>query len=173
MEGKLEGIDGLLKNFGALGVEIEGHALNGLKKAGMSIIADAQSNLRANGSIVFGRLAHSGKTQVLLDKSGVDVGFFAKDSENGYAEYVEYGTRGVPARKKMPPPAALAMWGKRKFGLKDEEAESFGWAKAMNILRYGTPPKPFFHPAVEKNTPRIAEAMSTAIRSYFSKLFKI
>lgn len=166
MNAEIDGLEELRKKFGALGVEVEAKALDGLKAAGLNIIADAQTNLRNNKTNTFGRLSNSGKVQAINDGIGVDVGFFSEEQTDGYASHVEYGTRGYPARKRIPPPGALAMWAKKKLRLKDDEAEARGWAIAKRIFKFGTRPQPFFNPAVQKNVHEITKAITTAVRHY-------
>lgn len=161
-------------------------AMEGLKRAGMNIIADAKENLRANGSMASGNLRKSGKVQkVDGDKDSLDVGFFVQGKDTGYAYFVEYGRRSG----KMPPPQDLIEWIRKKnktkgaksalnsFVLfknanarkhKNRTAEDFllmaARALAFHIGKHGTRPHPFFAPAVEKNKASIEDAISESVK---------
>lgn len=160
MQIELQGQEQLFNTLSALERQIVyKDAKNGLKKAGMQIIADAQRNLRNSHINTTGRLSNSGKVQETADGQGLDVGFMSGD-EN-YAGAVEYGRRAG----KMPPPRMLAAWAYKKFQLKDwKEANSAGFAIARLIARFGTKPHPFFKPAVEKNESRILREITEAIK---------
>lgn len=158
-------------------------AMRGLRKGGMSIIADAKENLKANGSVATGQLRASGKVQkVEEDETSLDVGFFAKESQ-GYAYFVEYGRRSG----KMPPVEMLMEWLRKRTThskalksalahiegrrvrrtseyTKDYLLRSAAWALAKWIAKKGTKPHPFFGPAVEANQQRISEAVSNEIK---------
>ena len=52
----VEGLDKLLRAFDKSEKTVRTAAMKGLQKAGLEIIADAQTNLRSNGSVVTGLL---------------------------------------------------------------------------------------------------------------------
>ena len=159
----------------------------GLRQAGMNIIADAKQNLKNGGHIATGGLRASGRVQkVEGDPDSIDVGFFSKDSKNGYAYFVEYGRRSG----KMPPVDSLMEWlrkkssnrrsksalqsalvyansGKRvrKIKTADDLLRSAAWGLAKMIAKKGTKPHPFFAPAVEKNKADIERAISNSVKN--------
>ena len=161
-------------------------ARQGLRKAGMQIIADSVQNIRNNGSWTGGQLAQSGRVQkVEGDADSIDVGFFSKDSKNGYAYYVEYGRRSG----KMPPPQDLIPWLRKKNKTKGAKSALKSMTLIMNararkhknrtpedlllmaatalafhIGKKGTKPHPFFNPAVKKNESAITQAIADAVK---------
>ena len=156
----VEGLDKLLRAFDKTEKTVRTAAMKGLQKAGLDIIADAQMNLRSNGSVVTGLLRQSGKVQK-VDDYNLDVGFFdTLNRQSGYAYFVEYGRRAG----RMPPPDELAQWAYKKFQLHDRKAaRAAGWALAMKIAQEGTKPHPFFEPAIEKNKTKIIDASKGSI----------
>ena len=163
---RLEGMQELLRAMSARRVEINREAAEGLKRAGMGVIADAQRNLRQNTSWVTGLLGNSGKVIDNGDE-GLDVGFFDQSTNTeGYAMYVEYGRRAG----KMPPPDALEEWVYKKLRVRDRKvARSIGWAMAVNIARRGTRPHAYFNPAVQKWRDRIVRTISAAVKKVIAK----
>ena len=158
----VEGLNELLRRFDNAGDKIRKAAMQGLERASLQIIADAQMNLRDNGSVVTGLLRQSGKVQK-VDDDNLDVGFFdSLNRQSGYAAYVEFGR--PPG--KMPPPDELAQWAYKKFQLHDRKAaRAAGWALAMKIAQEGTKPHPFFMPALEKNKGKVIGALRDAINA--------
>lgn len=158
----VEGLNELLRRFDNAGDKIRKAAMQGLQRASLQIIADAQMNLRDNGSVVTGLLRQSGKVQK-VDEDNLDVGFFdSQNRQSGYAFFVEYGRRAG----RMPPPDELAQWAYKKFQLHDRKAaRAAGWAMAMKIAQEGTKPHPFFIPALEKNKSKIIGALRDAINN--------
>lgn len=158
-------------------------AMEGLKRAGMNIIADAKENLRGNHSVVTGQLRASGKVQkVEGEKQSLDVGFFAKGKDTGYAYFVEYGRRAG----KMPPVDMLMEWMRKRTSkssalksalahiegrrvrresayTKDYLLRSAAWALAKWIAKHGTRPHPFFTPAVEKNEASVENVVANEV----------
>ena len=188
---QLEGLQDILRGLGAKRVEINREASLGLRKAGLAIIADAQRNLNKNHSWVTGLLANSGRviyggqgfdtgstdartsreaSDSLMKAAasdadlGLDVGFFDNTSKNpnGYAKWVEYGRpAGAP-----PPLAPILTWLAKKFHSKDVVwANNIRW----HIAWYGTKPRPFFQPAVDKHTPNILRIITDAVRKVVNK----
>lgn len=157
---ELEGLDKLLEALKKCDGEVVEAALQGLQAGGLEIIADAQQNLRRNGSVVTGLLRQSGKVLKNRTKQEITVGFFDTTNKTGYAEYVEYGR--PPG--KMPPPDVLAAWAYKKFHLRDwKAANAMGWGAAVNIAKNGTEPHPFFGPAIKKNYRKLVNAVRKAI----------
>ena len=156
----IEGLDQVLRNLTTKSKEIRNEASKGLQAAGLNIIADAQQNLRQNGSVVTGLLRQSGKIQK-IDDDNLDVGFFdSQNRQSGYAYFVEYGRRAG----RMPPPDELAQWAYKKFHMHDRKAaRAAGWAMAVKIAKAGTKPHPFFMPALDKNKSRIVQVIQDAI----------
>ena len=157
----IEGLDRLLKAFDKADKDVRKAAMQGLQKAGLNIIADAQMNLRDNSSVVTGLLRQSGKVQK-VDEETLDIGFFdTQNRQSGYAYFVEYGRRAG----RMPPPDEMAQWAYKKFQLHDRNlARQAGWAIAIKIAREGTRPHPFFAPAIDKNKSRIMSALRDALK---------
>ena len=156
---ELEGLDKLLKALAKCDRTVVDAALAGLEAGGAEIIADAQVNLRENGSVVTGLLRQSGRVE--RKKDDITAGFFDTTNRTGYAEYVEYGRRAG----KMPPADSIAAWVYKKFHLKDwKAANAMGWAIARRIAQQGTQPHPFFGPAVKKNQNKIIKAVRDAVR---------
>lgn len=182
-----------LEGYKELYVKLDNHekaatkaAFDGLKRAGMNIIADAKENLRANGSVASGMLRKSGKVQkVEGEKNTIDAGFFVEGKDEGYAYFVEYGRRSG----KMPKPEMLIEWIKKKNSTKGAKSalDSFvlfknanarkyknrtandfllmaARALAFHIGKHGTQPHPFFAPAVEKHKTSIENVVANEVK---------
>ena len=135
-------------------------AMKGLQAGALDIIADAQTNLRTNGSVVTGLLRQSGRTQK-VDELTLDAGFFDTTNKgSGYAFYVENGRRAG----KMPPPDELIQYCRKKLRMSEREAKKAGWAMALRIARKGTRPHPFFNPAINKNRKKILDRLENEIK---------
>lgn len=156
----IEGLDQVLRAIDRSDKAIVTAASDGLRRGALNIIADAQDNLRSNGSVVTGLLRQSGKVQRAGDLE-IDAGFFdTRNQEGGYALFVEYGRRAG----KMPPPETLEAYCYKKFQLKDwKAARAMGWAMAVKIAREGTRPHPFFAPAIDKNRRPLVQTVRDAI----------
>jgi len=158
---KLEGLDQVLKALDDTTPMVKEAVMQGLEKGGLDIIADAQNNLRNNGSVVTGLLRQSGKVQRTKDKSEIDAGFFDTTNRgSGYAFFVENGRRAG----KMPPPDELIQWAYKKLRLDAKAAAAAGWAIAKRIAKQGTKPHPFFKPAVERNKQKIMQRVQDALK---------
>lgn len=157
----MEGLNDLHLKFDKVTREVFMEADEGLKKGGMKIIADAQRNLKANGSNNTGLLSNSGKTQKI--DVGYDVGFFSKGK--GYAEYVEYGRRAG----RFPPLADIRAWTKKKLRVEERRLNSAAFLIGRKIARKGTRPQPFFSPALQKNQREIMDAVSDAVNKVTGK----
>ena len=156
----VEGLDELLRKMDSLPAEVQRKCFKAMQSASLDIIADAKSNLRANGSVVTGNLRASGKVQKVDDKT-LDVGFFSSDVENkGYARYVEYGRK--PG--KMPPPDILEAWAYKKFRLSHKDARSAAWALARSIAKKGTKARPYFEPAVESGWRKMIDKIAKIVK---------
>ena len=156
---ELEGLDKLLKELENCDRDVVEAALAGLEAGGMEIIANAQDNLRENGSVVTGLLRQSG--HVIRKGDDITAGFFDTTNKTGYAEYVEYGRRAG----KFPPIDEMMAWAYKKFHMKDwKEARSAGFLIARKIAQEGSEPHPFFGPAVKKNHSKIVKAVRDAVR---------
>lgn len=156
----LEGLDKVLASLEKLKPEMVKAAMAGLQAGAMDIIADAQTNLRTNGSVVTGLLRQSGKTQKVDDLT-LDVGFFDTTNKgSGYAFYVENGRRSG----RMPPPDELIQYCRKKLRMSESEAKKAGWAMALRIARKGTKPHPFFQPAITKNRKKILDRLENEIK---------
>ena len=157
---RLEGLDEVLRNLEGIKPVVQKAAMKGLQAGAMDIIADAQTNLRTNGSVVTGLLRQSGRTQK-VDELTLDAGFFDTSSKgSGYAFYVENGRRAG----KMPPPDELIQYCRKKLRMSEREAKKAGWAMALRIARKGTRPHPFFNPAINKNRKKILDRLENEIK---------
>ena len=157
---RLEGLDEVLRSLEGLKPVVQKAAMKGLQAGAMDIIADAQTNLRTNGSVVTGLLRQSGRTQK-VDELTLDVGFFDTTNKgSGYAFYVENGRRAG----KMPPPDELIQYCRKKLRMSEREAKKAGWAMALRIARNGTRPHPFFNPAINKNRKKILDRHENEIK---------
>lgn len=135
-----------------------------LDKGAQLIVAEAQGNLRRNGTNVTGLLRKSGRAERLRDGE-YQAGFFSKKGQ-GYAEYVENGRRSG----KMPPYEVIGAWFYKRFKPGDwKKAYSIGFAIARNIAKKGTKPHPFFRPAVESQKHFIVEEITKAARQILRK----
>ena len=157
---ELEGLDKLLAALSQCDKDVVEAGLKGLEAGAADIIADAQDNLKRNGSVVTGLLRQSGH----VTRKGEDItaGFFdTLNLVDGYAYYVEYGRRAG----KFPPLAYMGAWAYKKFHLQDWKlAASIGFLTARKIAEKGSEPHPFFAPAVKKNERKILNAVRDAIR---------
>lgn len=171
----LDGMRDLKVAFQRADKDVEAAAMEEYKKVSQRIIAEAQRNLKDNGSVATGVLRRSGKVQQ-VDDTTLDVGFFG-DTNDGYAFFVEYGRRSG----KMPPVDRLEQWLRKKTsvarGMKSafNSAAAFGrmtpdayrtslaWAIAKGIAKHGTKPHPFFKPAIDKYKGQITKALTRAI----------
>lgn len=157
---RLEALDEVLRNLEGIKPVVQKAAMKGLQAGALDIIADAQTNLRTNGSVVTGLLRQSGRTQK-VDELTLDVGFFDTSNKgSGYAFYVENGRRAG----KMPPPDELIKYCRKKLRMSEREAKKAGWAMALRIARKGTRPHPFFNPAITKNRKKILDRLENEIK---------
>ena len=170
MEMEIEGLSELKVNLELASKNMESAAMKGIQAVGLEIVAEAKLNLQRNRTTNTGALSASGKVQKAEDEEGgIDVGFFAQDSSQGYAAAVEYG-RG-PSRKKGPIPLedSLKAWVHRKLGIAyGERLDSATYFIARKIHRKGTKAQPFFVPAVEK----VQEKADEIINKYMEEATK-
>lgn len=153
---KIEGLEKLYLKFNKVKADVVVAADSGLKRGGMNIIADAQRNIRNNGSNNTGLLSNSGRVQKV--NGGYDVGFFDGDG-NGYAKYVEYGR----SSGKFPPLKAIREWTKKKLRMSGASLDSTTFLIGRKIAQEGTDPHPFFLSAVEENKKEILELVAEEI----------
>lgn len=167
---QLVGLDRLRETLKRLGPGAFDAAMDGLEEGAMNIVADAQVNLRNNGSNATGLLSQSGHVERKRRASELIAGFFDTTNRNsGYALYLENGRRAG----KMPPPDEMEEYAYKKLRIRDrKEARAAGWALAKHIAKWGTQPHPFFGPAVEKNKRTIAKKVQDALNSFASKAGK-
>lgn len=154
----IEGMRELEANLGHMSRRIYGAAREGLAKAAMNMVADAQENLRSNGTNNTGLLSSTGKVEETRDGDAIDAGFIAK-GKRGYAEYVEYGRRAG----KMPTVKNLEEWAYKKLRVDRKASRGVGYLIARKIAKKGTRPQPFFGPAVEKNRQAVSDAIAAAV----------
>lgn len=174
MEVTLEGQQELLRAFGKLDADIRREATKGLKRAGMSIVAAAQQNLRDGQNNTTGRLSNSGSVVAQKDGS-VEAGFMQPIGENGnYAEYLETGTKPHWVSMKW-----LVPYMKKKHSRVLNAASAFGnvegaeWAMAKaaqkTIAARGTKAHPYFAPAVKAHTQDVIDCLQDAINKAIRK----
>jgi hypothetical protein len=106
----------------------------------------------------------SGSGKVQKDKNGVDAGFFAEGSSEGYASFVEYGRGPTKQAGQIPLRTTLKAWVHRKLGIPyGKELESATFLIARKIHRKGTKAQPFFNPAVKKVEDKISDIIGKFI----------
>lgn len=154
----IEGMRELEANLGHMSRRIYRAAREGLTRAAMNMVTDAQENLKANGTNNTGLLSNTGKVEEARDGDAIDAGFIAK-GKRGYAEYVEYGRRAG----KMPPVKNLGEWAYKKLRVDRKASKGVGYRIARKIAKKGTRPQPFFGPAVEKNRQAVSDAIAAAV----------
>jgi hypothetical protein len=182
MEIEIEGLRNLRVDFARASARAGDGVMKGLQSVGLEIVAEAKRNLERNGTNNRRTLSGSGKVQ--KDKNGVDAGFFAKDSEAGYAAAVEYG-RGPTLKDNDGGPTlatSLKDWVRRKLGggfkgsknamksaavfagmSTEKYIESVAYLIARKIHREGTKAQPFFAPAVKKVEDKISDIIGKFI----------
>lgn len=162
----LEGVDEVLRSLANAGREVREAALKAVEQEGMAMTATAVQNLRDNGTWknTTGTLANSARVERVRDMTdgmdSVEVGFFEKTKDTGYAEYVEFGR--PPG--KLPPLDSIRAWAYKKFQLHDWDlADSIGFLVAWKIAWHGSRPHPFFTPAVQLHQPRLLARIKAAV----------
>ena len=161
----LEGYKELYVNLDKHEKAVTKAAMEGLKQAGLNIIADAKQNLRSNNSVATGMLRASGKVQAVEgDKDSIDVGFFSQNSSNGYAYYVEYGTKASSKRKLGFMIPLIKAWLRKKGEPDGRGLQYAAFLIARKIIKKGTRPHPFFAPAVEKNKASVENVIANEVK---------
>lgn len=167
MEIEIEGLKNLRVDFARASAKAGDGVMKGLQSVGLEIIAEAKLNLQRNGTNDRRTLSGSGKVQ--KDKNGVDAGFFAQGSTEGYAAHVEYGRGPTKKAGQIPLRTTLKAWVHRKLGIPyGKELESATYLIARKIHRKGTKAQPFFNPAVKK----FEEKVSDIVSKYVDKSLK-
>lgn len=161
----VENFDELKRAFEANNRMMQKACDEALSRGSMKIVAEAQRNLRDNGTNTTGLLSNSGRAEKLSDGE-YEAGFFAQEEGKGYAEYVEYGRKSGG----MPPPKILTAWVRKKLRVrKEKDAERIAFAIAMKIAKKGTKAQPFFSPAVESQKKAILEELQKAAKRIINK----
>jgi HK97 gp10 family phage protein len=163
----------LNKDFKIFSSKVNLAGSQGLEKAGMRILADAQTKLKEDNIIGTGQLINSGK--VLKDTDGsVDVAFNAR-----HAGAVEFGRKAA-----IPPYKPILEWVKKKgiadtyniktkkrasrgaIGASDfyKRATSIAIAIAKSLGKHPTKAIPFLYPAFRKNEQEVIEVLRQAIK---------
>lgn len=162
MKIEIEGLKNLRADFGKTVSRVDAEAMKGLQNVGLEIVAEAKMNLNQNKTNNTGTLRASGKVQ--KDKDGVDAGFFADGSAEGYASYVEYGRGPTKKAGQIPLRTTLKAWVHRKLGIPyGKELDSATYLIARKIHRKGTKAQPFFTPAVKKFEEKVSDIVSEHI----------
>lgn len=107
-----------------------------LLRVAFKIQQEAKKNIVENKTVFKGQLLNS--IQVEIEGNTVIVG-----SKLEYAPHIEFGTK-----PHFPPLEPIEEWVRLK--LQKKEFESIAEAIAWHIYHYGTPPKPFLRPAIDK-----------------------
>lgn len=164
MEIEIEGLRNLRADLARASARAGDGVMEGLQKVGLEIVAEAKKNLNQNKTNNTGTLRASGKVQ--KDKDGVDAGFFAEGSTEGYAAHVEYGRGPTKKAGQIPLRTTLEAWVHRKLGIPyGKGLESATYLIARKIHRKGTKAQPFFTPAVQK----FEEKVSNIVSEYVDK----
>lgn len=164
MELEIEGLRNLRVDFAKASARAGDGAMQGLQNVGLEIVAEAKKNLNQNKTNNTGTLRASGKVQ--KDGDGIDAGFFAEGSSEGYASYVEYGRGPTKQAGQIPLRTTLKAWVHRKLGIPyGKELDSATFLIARKIHRKGTKAQPFFAPAVKK----FEEKVSNIVSEYVDK----
>lgn len=159
MEIKIEGLKNLRADFARASAKAGDGAMEGLQNVGLEIVAEAKKNLNQNKTNNTGVLRASGKVQ--KDKGGIDAGFFAEGSTEGYAAYVEYGRGPTKKAGQIPLRTTLKAWVHRKLGIPyGKELENVTYLITRKIHRKGTKAQPFFTPAVQKFEEKVSDIVS-------------
>jgi len=163
------GDDKLRVNFDRCADQVAKAAKQGLRTAGMQIIASAQRNMRTagHGGLTLnntGQLSQSGRVQDVPGSEDVETGFFSREGGRGYAAAVEYGSRAHSA-----PLDPIRQWVKKKMRVPEKSVNTVAFFIHRKIRLKGTEAHPFFAPAVEKNKRAIVSAISDAINKVTSK----
>ena len=167
MEIEIEGLRNLRVDFAKASARAGDGVMKGLQSVGLEIVAEAKQNLNQNKTNNTGMLRASGKVQ--KDGDGIDAGFFAEDSSEGYASHVEYGRGPTKKAGQIPLRTTLKAWVHRKLGIPyGKDLESATFLIARKIHRKGTKPQPFFVPAVKK----FEEKVSNIVSEYVNKSLK-
>lgn len=125
-------------------------------KATVNTAADAQQNIKDNGSIATSNLINSISSR--MDKIK-NTGFVSVNAVYGAA--VEFGRKAGG----MPPIAPLITWVKKKgLAEKPKEITSIAYAIAKTIAKNGTTAKPFLIPAWKRNAARLQVNLRRVLR---------
>ena len=159
MEIEIEGLRNLRADFARTAATAGDGVMKGLQSVGLEIVAEAKQNLNHNRTNNTGMLRASGKVQ--KDKDGIDAGFFAEGSSEGYASHVEYGRGPTKKAGQIPLRTTLKAWVHRKLGIPyGKELESATYLIARKIHKKGTKAQPFFTPAVKKFEEKVSDIVS-------------
>lgn len=176
----VENFPELKKAFGKHTAEVRRVCDEALSKGAMSIISEAQHNLRMNGTNSTGLLSNSGRAEK-LGSCDYQAGFFSEEQGKGYAEYVENGRK----EGKMPPPKILTAWVWKKLRIlkekqaasvqkklrirNEKQAASVAFVIARKIAKNGTKAQPFFGPAVASQQKVIYNEIKTALMKIINR----
>lgn len=133
---KIEGLDKLLDNFHAAGVNYQPIFSQAMRNATQKIQNEARNNIRIHGTTFQGNLARS----ITVREATAYRGQVA--TSEGYSGAVEFGRR--PG--KFPPVAPLERWAAIKLG-----KPGLGFVVARKIKEKGTKEQPYMEPAFRDN----------------------
>ena len=170
MKVKIEtkGLQELRRSIDKKTAQIDEAGREGLKRAGMQILATAKENLQNNNSIATGQVRNSGVVE--SKENDIDVVF-----KSLHASAVEFGRRAG----KQPPTDSILEWIKKK-GLVDtatpkggrrkrgqdfyKRAQSLAFLIARKIGKFGVKARPFLYPAFRQNEDEVMKILTNSIK---------
>jgi HK97 gp10 family phage protein len=171
MKVKIEtrGLEELRRSVDKKTAEIDEAGREGLKRAGMQILATAKENLQKNNSIATGQVRNSGVVEG--KENDIDVVF-----KSLHASAVEFGRRAG----KQPPIDNILEWIKKKgiidtYSIKTRKQTSRGknfykkaaalaFLIARKIGKFGVKARPFLYPAFRQNEDEVMKILTNSIR---------
>lgn len=170
MKVKIEtrGLEELRRSIDKKTAEIDEAGREGLKRAGMQILATAKENLQKNNSIATGQVRNSGVVEG--KENDIDVVF-----KSLHASAVEFGRRAG----KQPPTDNIMEWIKKK-GFADtttakggrrkrgedfyKRAKALAFLIARKIGKFGVKARPFLYPAFRQNEDEVMKILTNSIK---------
>lgn len=166
-----------IKNMDSWSAKTLAQVNDQIKKVTFNVAADAQQNVKDNGSIATSKLINSISTRFKDSKAG-SIGIVKVNAIYGAA--VEFGRRAGG----MPPIEPILTW-IRKKGLattthktksgkvvtdrrdasQEDEERSMAFAIAKSIAENGTQPRPFLIPAFKKGAKNLEKRLRVVLRN--------
>ena len=129
-----------------------------IKKVTFNVAADAQQNVKDNGSIATSNLINSISTRFKNSKYG-EIGIVKVNAIYGAA--VEFGRKAGG----MPPVTPLITWVRKKIESDPIMAKSIAFAIAKSIAKNGTQPRPFLIPAFKKGAKDLEKRLIKVLKN--------